>query len=138
MHGLAIATDSLPTKFEVSVSICLSYPVCNVGVLWPNGRTDQDETLHAGSPRPWPYSVKWDPAPPRPKGGRSPPIFGPYLLRPNGCRGQDSTWYGGWTRPRRLCVRWEPAPPLQKGGGAPPTFFLPMFIVVKRLDGSRW
>ena len=26
--------------------------VCNVGVLWPNGWTDQDETWHAGRPRP--------------------------------------------------------------------------------------
>ena len=29
---------------------CLS--VCNVGVLWPNGLTDPDETWHAGRPRP--------------------------------------------------------------------------------------
>jgi len=27
--------------------------------------------------------------------------------------------------------------PLSKKGAEPP-FFLPMFIVVKRLDGSRW
>ena len=32
-------------------------------------------------------------------------------------------------------VRWESAPPPQKGGGAPN--FQPMFIVTKRLDGSR-
>jgi len=34
----------------------LSAPVlsvcCNVGALWPNGWTDQDETSHAGRPRP--------------------------------------------------------------------------------------
>jgi len=35
---------------------CLSVLfVCNVGVLWPNGWTDQDETWHAGRPRPWPH-----------------------------------------------------------------------------------
>jgi len=34
---------------------CLS--VCNVGVLWPNGLTDQDETWHAGTRRPWPHCV---------------------------------------------------------------------------------
>ena len=28
--------------------ICLSCPVCNVGVLWPNGWIDQDETWHGG------------------------------------------------------------------------------------------
>ena len=33
--------------------LCLS--VCDVGVLWPNGLTDQDKTWHAGTPRPWPH-----------------------------------------------------------------------------------
>jgi len=32
--------------------------VCNVGVLWPNGWTDQDETWHAGRHRPWPHCVR--------------------------------------------------------------------------------
>ena len=33
--------------------VCLScLPVCNVGVLWPNGWMDQDETWHAGRPLP--------------------------------------------------------------------------------------
>jgi len=27
-------------------------PVCNVGVLWPNGWMDQDETWHTSRPRP--------------------------------------------------------------------------------------
>jgi len=50
---------------------CLSVlSVCNVSVLWPNGWTDQDETWHAGRPRPWPLPQK----------GTAPPIFGPYLL----------------------------------------------------------
>jgi len=30
-------------------------PVCDVGVLWPNGWTDQDETWHTGRPRPRPH-----------------------------------------------------------------------------------
>jgi len=29
--------------------------VCDVGVLWPNGWTDRDETWLAGRPRPWPH-----------------------------------------------------------------------------------
>jgi len=37
---------------------CLSSPVCDVGVLWPNGWTDQDETWHAGRPRPQPHCVR--------------------------------------------------------------------------------
>jgi len=33
---------------------CLSVlSVCNVGVLWPNGWMDQDETSHAGRSRSW-------------------------------------------------------------------------------------
>jgi len=33
------------------LSIC---PVCNVGVLWPNGWMDQDETWHASRSQRWP------------------------------------------------------------------------------------
>jgi len=29
--------------------------VWNIGVLWRNGCTDQDESWHAGRPRPWPH-----------------------------------------------------------------------------------
>ena len=47
------------------LSVC---PVCDVGVLWPNGWTDQDETWHV---------LGGDPAPP--KGGTA-PIFGPCLI----------------------------------------------------------
>jgi len=43
---------------------------------------------------------------PSPKGGRSPPIFGPFLLWPNSWMHQDATWYGGrpWSSPH--CARW--------------------------------
>jgi len=71
--------------------VCLPVcPVCDVRALWPNGWTDQDETWHAGRPRPWPHCVRWRPISPSPKGGK-PPIFGPYLLWPNGCMDQDAT-----------------------------------------------
>ena len=86
---------------SVVLSVCLS--VCDVGVLWPNGWTDQDETWRAGRPRPWPHFVRWGPSSPSPKGAQ-PPILGPYLLRPNGCMDQDVTWYGGRPRLRRLCL----------------------------------
>ena len=52
----------------------LSCPVCDVGVLWPNGWMDQDETWRAGRPRPWPHCVRWRTHPPPPK-GRSRPQF---------------------------------------------------------------
>ena len=56
------------------LSVCLS--VCNVGVLWLNDCTDQDETWHAGRPRPWPHCIKWGPSSPSPKGAQ-PPNFRP-------------------------------------------------------------
>ena len=39
-------------------------PVCDIGVLWPNGWMDQDETWHAGRPQPWPHCVRWEPSSP--------------------------------------------------------------------------
>jgi len=36
-------------------------PVCDTGVLWPNGWMDQDETWHGGRPRPQPNCVRWGP-----------------------------------------------------------------------------
>ena len=83
------------------LSVCLSVlSVCNVGVLWPNSWMDQDETWHAGRPRPWPHCVRRGRSSPSPK-GHSPPIFGPYLLRPSGCMDQDVTWYGASVSRRR-------------------------------------
>jgi len=54
--------------------VCLS--VCNVGVLWPNGWIDQDETCHAGRPCLWPHCVRWGTQVPLPKGAQPHPIFG--------------------------------------------------------------
>jgi len=63
----------------VVLSILSVCPVCNVGVLWPNGWTDQDETWRAGRPRPRPHCVTRRPSFLSPKGAQ-PPIFGPCLL----------------------------------------------------------
>jgi len=64
-------------------AVCLS--VCDVGVLWPNGWMDQDETWHGGRPRPWPRCVRSGPSCPLPKGHSSPLLLcGPCLLWPNG------------------------------------------------------
>jgi len=43
-------------------TVVLSCPVCDVGAVWPNGWTDQDETWHAGRPRPWPHFAGWRPS----------------------------------------------------------------------------
>ena len=42
---------------------CPVCPVCDVGVLWPNGWTHQDETWHAGRPRPGHIVLDGDPGP---------------------------------------------------------------------------
>jgi len=71
--GDHLQNGSLYTTGPLSV---LSVSVCNVGVLWPNGSMDQDETWHARRPRPWPHYVRWGPSSPPPK-GNSPPNFRP-------------------------------------------------------------
>jgi len=112
-----VRESSSPRVGNPRVGVSASCPV----TLWPNGWTYQNETWHAGRPRPWTHCVRWGPGPPPPK-GRTPPIFGPYLLRPNGCMDQHATLYGGRPRPRRLCVRWEHRSPLKKGGRSPQIF----------------
>ena len=42
--------------------------IYDVGVLWPNGWMDQDETWHVGRPQPWPHRVRCGPSSPSPKG----------------------------------------------------------------------
>jgi len=117
------------------LSVCLScLSVCNVGALWPNFWMDQDETCHAGMPRPWPHCVRRKPSSPSPK-GHSPPIFGPYLLRTNDWMDQDATWYGAiGLGPGDFLLNGDPAAPPPKGGAAN---FRPMSIVAKQLDWSR-
>ena len=69
-------TDGLPKMVSICYQtvVCLyclsvlSCPVCDVGVLWPNGSMAQDETSHACRRRPWPHCVKWGPSSPSPKG----------------------------------------------------------------------
>jgi len=48
--------------FVKRLTLCYRSVVCNVGVLWPNGWMEQDETWHAGRPRPWPHCVRWGPS----------------------------------------------------------------------------
>jgi len=61
---------------------CLSCPVCDIGVLWPNGWIDQDATWYGGRSRP--PSVRWGPSYPKWEGTTSSFWPGPCLLWPNG------------------------------------------------------
>ena len=111
--------------------VCLS--VCNVGVLWPNGWTDKDETWHAGKPRPRGHCVRWEPSSPPQKGGGAPStIFGPCLLWLNVWMDQDGIWHGGGPWSRLHCVRWGPSSLPQKG--AEPHNFWPIAFVAQQLD----
>ena len=103
----------------LSVCLCLSVcPVCNVGILWPNGWMDQDETLHAVRPRPWLYCVRLGPSSHLPKGHS--PQFSADI-----CYGQMA----GWIKmplgtevclgPDYCVLDGDPAPPPQKGDRAP-------------------
>ena len=127
--------------WTVVLSVCLSVclpclSVCDVGVLWPNDWTDQDQNCHAGRPRPWPHCVRWGPSSPSPKGHS--PQFSAHI-----CCGQMAAWIkmplgmelGLGTGD--FVLDGDPAPPPQKAGRARPPNFRPMFVV-KRLDGSRW
>jgi len=77
------AYRSQPLTLCYRTVVCPVLCVCNVGVLWPNGWMDQDETWHAGKPQPWPHCVRWVHGP-LSKRRTAPLIFGPYLLLPNG------------------------------------------------------
>jgi len=108
------------------LSVCLSclscLSVCDVGVLWPIGWTDQDESWHAGRPRPWPHCVRWGLTFSSPKGAQSPQFSA------HACCGQTAAWIKmplGTTvdlGPYDIVLDGDPAPPSPKGGRAPPQF----------------
>ena len=117
--------------------VCLACPVCNVGVLWPNCWTNQDETCQASRPLPWPHCVRWEPSSP-PKLAE-PPNFSAHI-----CCGQMAGWSKmplGMEEGLGLgdfVLDGDPAATSRKGGGVLFSNFRPMSIVAKRLDGSRW
>ena len=104
---------------SVSLSVHPSCPVRNIGVLWPNGWMDQDETWHGSRPQPRPHYVRRGPS--SPKRGTV-PQFSAHV-----CCGQTA----GWTkmplgREVGLCtglivLYGNPAPP-KKGAQQPPLF----------------
>jgi len=122
--------DTLELSLGDRTVACLSVlSVFDVGVLWPNGWMDQDDTWRGGGPQPWPHCVRWGPIPEVHSPG---PIFGPCLLWPISCviKMPLGTEVGLGSRPRRHCVRWGSSSSLKRGT-CPPTFW-PMSIVAKR------
>ena len=111
--------------YRTVVSPVLS--VCNVRALWPNGWTDQDETWHAGRPRPWPHCFRWGPSSPSPKGAQPLPQFLAHV-----CCGQMA----GWTKmplsmevglgPGDIVLDWDPLP--HGKGHSSPSLFGPCLL----------
>ena len=111
-------------------SLCLS--VLSVTLVYC-GQTvgysiDQDETWHAGRPRPWRHIVLDGEPAPLPQRGTAHPQFRPISVVAKWLDG--SRWHLVWPRPRSHCTRWAPSStPPQKG--APN--FQPISIVTKQL-----
>ena len=98
----------------IYLSVC---PVCDDGVLSPNGSMDQDETWHAGRPQPWPHCVRRGPSSPSPKRGGA-PNFRPISVVAKWLDGSRCHLEGGRPQPKRHCVRWGPSS-LPKRGRSP-------------------
>jgi len=96
-----------------SLSVLSVCPVCNVRALWPNRWTDQDETWHAGRPRPWPLCVRWGPSSPSPKGGGAPQFLADI------CCSQMAGWI---KMPLGMEVGLVPGHIVLDGNPAPPKF----------------
>ena len=63
--GRTVCKTVRPKPSDRCLSVC---HVCDVRALWPNGWTDQDETCHAGRPRPCHSVLDGDPVPPPQRG----------------------------------------------------------------------
>jgi len=130
-----VATSSRACKLShqsytsPSTLSCLSVRfVCNVGVLWPNGWTDQDELGMRVGLGPDHAVLDGDPAPPLPRGTR--PQFSFHIC----CHKM-----AGWMKmplgvevglsPSDFVLDGDPAP-LPKKRGKPPNF-RPMSVVAK-------
>jgi len=109
------------------LSVCLS--VCDVGVLWPKGWTDEDETWDAGRPRPRPHCVRWGPS--SPQKGNSPQFLAHVRCGQSWMKMPLGMEVG--LSPGDFVLDGDPAPP--KRGTAPN--FRPMSFVAKWLDGLR-
>ena len=122
----------------VVLSVCLSIlSVFNVGVLWPNGWMDQDETWHGFGLGPDHIVLDGDPAPP-PKGGggTAAPTFRPMYCSQTARWIKMSHGMEVGLGPGHIVLDGDPVPTPKKRGTAAP-YFRPMSLLTKRLNGSR-
>ena len=106
-------------------------------LLWPNGRMDQDRSWHGDRPQTRRLYVRCGPSPLPQKGDRAPPQFSAdfYCGQTAGCIKMPLGVEVGLS-PGEFVLDGDPAPSPKRGLSSPN--FRPMFIVAKRLDGSRW
>ena len=117
---LSVRFLSCPVCLSVCLSVlsvCLS--VCDVGVLWPNGWTDQDETWHAARPRPWPHCTRSGPSSPSHKGGRSPQFLAHICCGQMAAGIKMSLGTDAGLGLGDFVLDGEPAPPSPKRGAEP-------------------
>jgi len=106
---------------------CPVCSICNVGVLWPNGWMDQNETWHRGRPRPRPHCARWKPS--SPKTGHSLTQFSVHVR----C-GPTAGWIKMPLRtevglsPGDIVLDGDPAPPPKKKKVAQPPIFGPCLL----------
>ena len=92
-----------------------------VGVLWPNGWMDEDETWHGCKPHPRQHCVRWGPSSSLQKGHT--PQFSSHV-----CCGQTAGWikmlFGTEVGlgPGNIVLDGDPATPAKNVGAATPTF----------------
>jgi len=118
----AVCKTVRPMLSDRCLSACPVLSVCNVGALWPNGWTEQDETWHADRPRPWPHCVRRGPRSSSPKRGQSPQFLAHVYC------GQTAAWI---KMPLGMEVGLSPGHivldgsqlPLPKQGGTAPSYF---------------
>ena len=105
-------------------------------LLWPNGWMDAAGTWHGGRPQPRRLFVRWGRSPFPQRGRSPPPQFSVhfYCGQTAGCIKMPLGTDVGLS-PEDFVLDGDPFTPSQKG--AEPPNFRPVFIVAKRLDGSR-
>ena len=126
LHFWATVCKTVRPMLSDRCPVCLS--VCDIGALWPNGCTDQDETRYAGRPRPCPRCVTWGPSSPSSEGAQ-PTIFRQCPMWPT----------AGWMKtplgtvvelsPGHIVIVLDGIPALRERATAAPSFRRPMSIV---------
>jgi len=100
-----------PMPSDCCLSSLSVLPVCNVGVLWPNGWMDQDATWRGSRPGPWPHCIRWGPSSLRSKRVQL-PQFSAHV-----CCGQTAGWI---KMPLGREVGFDPGDIVLDGNPAPP------------------